>query len=176
MARRRAAKKEPAQRLVRLKASDLSKALVEDSRLITQSKFYGGERTTNTKEFLEKSNFGRKAYAVLQQMNRMDDLKRQDMMEMISMGFKMMGWDAQGKLFERVEQRMSDDVADESDPRPDFLKRADSERMDLGDAEKKFEAAAKANPPKGPTAGTKERVRGAGASAIDALGELGKAH
>lgn len=175
MARRRAAKKEPGQKLVKMKASDLDKALVEDARLRSQTKTYGGFRTTNTKNFIEKTGFGRKAYAVLQTMNSMDDLKRQDMMEQITMGFQMMGWDAQGKLFDRVEQRMENDVADEDeDPRPDFLKRTESERMDLGEAEEKFEAAAKANPPK--SSSSKPKVAPAGAAALDALGEIGKAH
>lgn len=132
-------KKETVERVIKFTAGEFKKSIEEAARLKDQASSYAGFHGEHVKRFTEKTGFSRQAYAFLLKLHRLNDpLKQQSMMDEVVMGFELLGFNDQGNLFDRVQDRMERDVSEEpeeeEDLRPPFMRNA----KPLDEAEKAF--------------------------------------
>lgn len=135
MARGRKRKVSP-ERVIKMKSGELKAAIVEAARLKDQAKTYTGLHGSHVKNFTERTAYSSQAFAVLLKMERLgDDLKRRSLMDEIVMGFDLMGWNDQGDLFDRVQERLASRVeAEQDDPDDDADQPTDPDAIAAGEA------------------------------------------
>ena len=152
MARGRPKKDKP-EKVIQFTRSEFVEAIKSNVRMKHEAADYSRRASEHKGLFTARTGFSPKAFQILAAMWKMDDsLKAQDLMEEITMGFELLGFNDQGNLFDRVRERAERDVKsdgpkkesaggeDERDLRPGFLRDA----VPLDKAEKKFAEANKA--------------------------------
>jgi hypothetical protein len=117
-------KKERVERTVRMKASELRKAMEESTRLRDQQSSYGGFLGNHVKNFTERTGYSRPAFAFIAKLHRLgDDMKRQQLIREVLMGVELMGWSDQGDLFDNIQSHIDEhaerDSGEEEDGEPD---------------------------------------------------------
>ncbi|WP_448952162.1 hypothetical protein [Labrys neptuniae] len=147
-------KKQRVERVIKIKRSEIREFFSEQSRLKDQQASYTGTAGRDARTFKDRTGLSPIALGFIGKLDRLgDDLKRQSTMDEVIFLFDAMGWNDQGNLFDRATTKIENDlVDDEEEPAETPTEGLKQDGLPLDEAKQKFEAAAKANPPK-PVAG-----------------------
>lgn len=110
MARPKKAHKE--ERTIKFSKNEFVQAVIDCVRLKKDAAEYSGRHGARVAQFTDKTGFSRQAFKILVGFQKLDDtLKAQSIMDEIVLGFDLLGFNDQGRLFDRAEKHKADKIA-----------------------------------------------------------------
>jgi hypothetical protein len=148
MARRKKAK-EP--KTIKTTAAEFQQAVREANGASVRAKNASSSKSTAVTDFCTKSGFANKPFGIILQLEAMEDIKRDETVRQILMGYELMGWGKQQDMFDDIGDRIA--AAKKAAEEEDWKKarpNKGSEGLPLDEAAKRFgQTAHKApSPPK----------------------------
>jgi len=171
------------EKVLKFTQSEFVTAVRDCVRLKAEAAEYSGRHGARVNLFTEKTGFSRQAFKFLVGLKKLDDdLKAQNILDEIIMGFELLGFNDQGRLFERVQQRTADKVAPDKGADGANVVAFQKDAVPLGDVAKKLtannakaaakkDAKAKVEPVKGMTKKAKAAAAAAASAPLGTLSE-----